>query len=56
MKKCFDNFPDPMEELKLNVYDRYPSGTSKYSLIRKSIDILADWEFSKLIPTTTNIE
>lgn len=56
LKKCFDYFPDPMEELKLNVYDRYPSGTSKYSLIRKSIDILADWEFSKLIPTTTNIE
>lgn len=48
--KNFSNFPDPVEELKLSVYDRYPSGTSKYSLIRKSIDILGEWKYSKLIP------
>ncbi|CAN3372654.1 hypothetical protein DIURU_004854 [Diutina rugosa] len=48
--KAFSQFPEPMEELKLSVYDRYPSGTSKYSLIRKSIDVLGDWQFSSLIP------
>jgi hypothetical protein len=48
--KNFSNFPDPVEELKLSVYDRYPSGTSKYSLIRKSVDILGEWKYSKLIP------
>lgn len=50
LKASFDDFPEPIEELKNSVYDRYPSGTSKYSLIRKSIDILGDWQFSKLIP------
>ncbi|ODV68322.1 hypothetical protein HYPBUDRAFT_146914 [Hyphopichia burtonii NRRL Y-1933] len=54
LKLKFDKFPDPLQELKLNVYDRYPSGTSKYSLIRKSIDILADYRFSKLIPYPTD--
>ncbi|ODV82292.1 uncharacterized protein CANTADRAFT_45119 [Suhomyces tanzawaensis NRRL Y-17324] len=50
LRANFAKFPDPMEELKLSVYDRYPSGTSKYSLIRKSIDILGDWKYSKLVP------
>lgn len=49
-KENFSKFPEPMEDLKTSVYDRYPSGTSKYSLIRKSIDILGDWTYSKLIP------
>lgn len=48
--KNFQSFPDPVEELKLSVYDRYPSGTSKYSLIRKGIDTLGEWKYSKLIP------
>ncbi|OVF05531.1 hypothetical protein A9F13_22g00759 [Clavispora lusitaniae] len=46
----FRRLPDPCEELLCNVYDRYPSGMSKYSLIRKSFDIIADSPFSKLIP------
>jgi hypothetical protein len=50
LANSFVSFPEPMEELKLSVYDRYPSGTSKYSLIRKSIDILGDWQYSQLIP------
>ncbi|KAK6202543.1 uncharacterized protein RJT21DRAFT_125083 [Scheffersomyces amazonensis] len=50
LRHSFADFPDPSPELKLSVYDRYPSGTSKYSLIRKSIDILGDWHYSKLIP------
>lgn len=50
LTEYFESFPDPLEELKLSVYDRYPLGTSKYSLIRKSIDILGDWQYSKLVP------
>lgn len=50
LKENFKKFPDPMEEFKVHVYDRYPSGTSKYSLIRKSIDVLADSPFAKLVP------
>lgn len=46
----FDAFPAPPEELLVNVYDRYPSGTSKYSLIRKAIDILADSKYARLVP------
>lgn len=46
----FSTFPEPSDELKASVYDRYPSGTSKYSLIRKSVDILGDWRYSKLMP------
>lgn len=46
----FQAFPDPPEELLAHVYDRYPSGTSKYSLMRKAVDILADYKYLKLIP------
>ncbi|EMG47301.1 hypothetical protein SBY92_002794 [Candida maltosa Xu316] len=55
LKSNFSNFPDPIEELKRNVYDRYPSGTSKYSLIKKSLEILREWEFARLIPCTLDI-
>lgn len=54
LKKAFETFPDPQEELKDNVYDRYPSGTSKYSLIRKLMDTVADLQFSRLIPYPEN--
>lgn len=56
LERNFRTFPDPAEELKLSVYDRYPSGTSKYSLIRKSIDILGDWPYSRLVPYPTTGE
>ncbi|KAK8439280.1 hypothetical protein ACI3LY_005188 [Candidozyma auris] len=46
----FSSFPDPPAELLDVVWSRYPSGTSKYSLVRKSLDILADSPYSKLIP------
>ena len=45
-----------MEELKINVYDRYPSGTSKYSLVKKSLEILSDWSFSKLVPCDLDLD
>lgn len=46
----FAHFPPPPPELVANVFDRYPSGTSKYSLIRKAMDILADFKYAKLVP------
>lgn len=46
----FSSFPDPPEDLLEHVYDRYPSGTSKFSLIRKAVDILADFKYSTLVP------
>ncbi|RLV87688.1 hypothetical protein JA9_002408 [Meyerozyma sp. JA9] len=50
LKTSFDTLPDPVPELKESVHDRYPSGTSKYSLIRKAIDTIADYQYSSLIP------
>lgn len=54
LKSSFDKFPDPPSDLKDGVYDRYPSGTSQYSLIRKALDILADYKYSKIIPFPTS--
>lgn len=50
LKKKFSSYPDPPADLLEVVNKRYPSGTSKYSLIRKLLDILADYTYSKLIP------
>ncbi|KAI3405126.2 hypothetical protein KGF56_002082 [Candida oxycetoniae] len=55
----FKKFPDPSPELKQSVYERYPSGTSKYCLLKKSIETLADSPYAQLIPfdqTTYPIE
>ncbi|KAG7660605.1 uncharacterized protein J8A68_005871 [[Candida] subhashii] len=52
----FASFPDPLPELKMNIYERYPSGTSKYSLIRKAIDLLCDWKYSKLVDIPPQID
>lgn len=46
----FAKFPDPLEEFKVHVYNRYPLGTLKYSLLRKCVDVLADSAFAKLVP------
>ncbi|CCE41146.1 hypothetical protein FOB58_004530 [Candida parapsilosis] len=46
----FANFPDPDQELCSSVYDRFPSGTSKYHLLYKSLDMLGlDFKYSHLI-------
>lgn len=50
LRTRFASFPDPPQLLKESVMSRYPSGTSKYSLIRKSLDILADFDYAKIIP------
>lgn len=50
LKDLFASLPDPAPELKASVHDRYPSGTSKYSLVRKAIDTLADYQYASLIP------
>lgn len=52
----FKAFPDPPEELLVNVYDRYPSGTSKYSLIRKSFDVVANFKYAKLVPFPEGVD
>ncbi|KAG5417992.1 hypothetical protein I9W82_004320 [Candida metapsilosis] len=50
LKQDFANFPDPSEELCLNVYARFPSGTSKYALLYKAVDQLAlKFKYAKLI-------
>ncbi|EGW30162.1 uncharacterized protein SPAPADRAFT_63769 [Spathaspora passalidarum NRRL Y-27907] len=54
--ESFDSFPDADEKLRLNVYQRYPSGTSKYSLIRKSLDILSEWRYSRLVPLPHDLD
>lgn len=48
--KRFSSFPDPPAELLEVVNKRYPSGTSKYLLVRKLLDILADYDYAKVIP------
>ncbi|CCG25248.1 hypothetical protein CORT_0H01350 [Candida orthopsilosis Co 90-125] len=50
LKENFASFPEPNEELCLSVYDRFPSGTSKYALLYKSLDLLAlNFKYSQLI-------
>ena len=51
----FASFPEPNDELKQNVYERYPSGTSKYSLLKKAMDILCEYRYARLIKLDTNI-
>lgn len=51
--ESYSGLPAPSESLMSSVYDRYPSGMSKYSLLRKSFDILADYPFAQLIPYPT---
>lgn len=46
----FSTFPDPPQELKDCVYERFPSGTSKYSMLSNVIDMIADSKYSKVIP------
>ncbi|ODQ77945.1 hypothetical protein BABINDRAFT_162998 [Babjeviella inositovora NRRL Y-12698] len=48
--QAFASFPDPLPELKDNVYERYPAGTSKLSLIKKAALIIYEFDFSKVIP------
>lgn len=51
----FKSFPNPSDELKQEVWKKYPSGTSKYSLIKKSLTTLANFEFGQLIEYPTEI-
>lgn len=46
----FDLFPEPSPDLKEAVYDRFPSGTSKYSLIRRAFELLYQYQYAALIP------
>lgn len=53
--ESYSQLPAPSEILVNQVYDRYPSGMSKYSLLRKSFDILADSPFAQLMPYPTGL-
>lgn len=53
LKSRFESFPDPPEQLKDHVYARFPSGTSKYSLIVRSLDVLEAFNYAKVIPYPT---
>lgn len=48
--RSYSQLPRPPALMLSNVYDRYPSGMSKYSLLRKSFDIIADSRFAQLVP------
>ena len=48
--KNFDRMPDPSQEVMTTVKERYPSGTSKYSLIKKGLEIYSDYKYAELIP------
>ncbi|CUM65689.1 uncharacterized protein PRCAT00003337001 [Priceomyces carsonii] len=50
LQEQFNSFPEPSNELKRAVFDRYPSGTSKYSLLKRAIDTLGEWTYAELIP------
>lgn len=55
-KQRFDKFPDPPQDLVDAVYERFPSGNSKYSLLSKLIEILRQYKFSTLVPYPTGHE
>lgn len=52
----FASFPKPPETLISGVKERYPSGTSKYSLVLKAIEVLSAYKFSLLIPYPEDLE
>lgn len=50
LKERFDLFPDPSPELLGDVHSRFPSGTSRYSLLQKSLTLLSQYKYARLIP------
>lgn len=50
MKQSFALFPDPPQELKDYVYARPPSGTSKYFLVRKALNMIVESPYAPLMP------
>lgn len=45
----FTLFPDPSPELKHEIFVKYPSGTSKFNIIKKCLLHLRQYKFSKII-------
>lgn len=49
---AFDLFPQVNARFKALAARRFPSGTSRYYLLQKCIQLLRTWPFAKLIPFT----
>lgn len=48
---CYKNFPNPPQELKEEIWNKYPSGTSKFYLIKNSLSLIMQTsDFATLIP------
>lgn len=45
----YKNFPSPAPELKQEIYKKYPSGTSRYLLLKTALLQLLEFEYSSLI-------
>lgn len=50
----YKKFPQPLPELKEEIFKKYPSGTSKYNLIKKSLFALAQHPYGEIIPFPNN--
>ncbi|KAJ8144161.1 hypothetical protein OY671_002719 [Metschnikowia pulcherrima] len=50
LKTRFSTFPQPPQELADHVFDRFPSGSSKYFLVCKALDQIAQSKYARLIP------
>lgn len=50
LKSRFSGFPDPPLELAEYVHARFPSGTSKYALMCKALDHVAQYKYARLVP------
>ncbi|KAG7192443.1 uncharacterized protein KQ657_001844 [Scheffersomyces spartinae] len=49
-KRRYDKFPDPAPEIIEQVFDRYPSGTSRIALIKKALEIFGkSWSYGDLL-------
>ncbi|EGV64353.1 hypothetical protein PSN45_003839 [Yamadazyma tenuis] len=45
----FKSFPDPLPELKQEIWKKYPSGTSRYGLLKMAFVHLKDHKYASLI-------
>lgn len=53
LRERFVAFPDPPEELVEHALERFPLGTSKYSLLIKALEVIADSKYACLVPYPT---
>lgn len=56
LKRRFDSFPLPPPYLKESLFERYPAGTSKYSLCKKSLILIGNSIFGELLQLNIDIK